>query len=204
MIFLPAFSMVAYDNPTMVNVQARSMLCRALVIRATADSGTLEPAVRRALAEVDPDLQVIRLQTMTEQVSSNFRIERLMSRLTSLYGVLALIVAAIGLYGVTAFSVAQRTREIGVRMALGADRSRIVRTVMRGPLLQAIAGLLIGVPLSIAGAHAIAAQLYGVDAADPVIFATAIAVLLVSMVAAAIIPGLRAASIDPTRALRGE
>ena len=115
-----------------------------------------------------------------------------------------LIVAAIGLYGVTAFSVAQRTREIGVRMALGADRSRIVRTVMRGPLLQAIAGLVIGVPLSIAAARAIASQLYGVNTTDPVIFGSAIAVLLVSMIAAAIIPGLRAASIDPTRALRGE
>ena len=205
MIFLPAFSTVDYsDSPTMTNVQARSMLARALVIRATAEPGMLEPAVRRALAEVDADLQVIRVLTMTEQVSGNFRIERLMSRLTSLYGGLALIVAAIGLYGVTAFSVAQRTREIGVRMALGADRSRIVRTVMRGPLLQAITGLLIGVPLSIVGARAIAAQLYGVDAADPVIFATAIVVLLASMVAAAIVPGLRAASIDPTRALRGE
>jgi predicted permease len=204
MIFLPAFSTVAYDNPSMANVQARSLLFRVVVIRATTDLGTLEPAIRRALADVDADLQVIRVLTLTEQVRSNFRIERLMSRLTSLYGLLALLVAAIGLYGVTAFSVAQRTREIGVRMALGADRARIVRTVMRGPLLQAIAGLVIGVPLSLAAGRAIAAHLYGVDAGDPTIFGTAIVVLLVSMAAAAIIPGLRAASIDPTRALRGD
>jgi predicted permease len=204
MIFLPAFSMVPYSDPTMANVQARSMLFRAVVIRATTDLGTLEPAIRRALADVDPDLQVIRVLTMTEQVSTNFRIERLMSRLTSLYGLLALAVAAIGLYGVTAFSVAQRTREIGVRMALGADRGRILRTVLRGPLRQALLGLVIGVPLSLAAGRLIATQLYGVDAADPKILGIAVAVLFASMVAAAVIPGLRATSIDPTRALRGE
>jgi ABC-type antimicrobial peptide transport system permease subunit len=153
---------------------------------------------------VDPDLQVIRVLPLGDQVSSNFRIERLMSRLTSVYGLLALVVAAIGLYGVTAFSVAQRTREIGVRMALGASRRRIIRTVMRGPLLQALAGLVIGVPLSLASGRLIATQLYGVDAADPVILGVAVVVLFASMLAAAIIPGLRAASIDPTRALRGE
>ena len=204
MIFLPAFSAVAYSNPTMANVQARSMLFRALVIQASTDMGTLEPAIRRALSAVDPDLQVIRVLPLGDQVSSNFRIERLMSRLTSVYGLLALVVAAIGLYGVTAFSVAQRTREIGVRMALGASRRRIIRTVMRGPLLQALAGLVIGVPLSLASGRLIATQLYGVDAADPVILGVAVVVLFASMLAAAIIPGLRAASIDPTRALRGE
>jgi ABC-type antimicrobial peptide transport system permease subunit len=174
------------------------------VIQASTDMGTLEPAIRRTLSEVDADLQVIRVLPMREQVSSNFRIERLMSRLTSVYGILALVVAAIGLYGVTAFSVAQRTREIGVRMALGADRRRILRTVMRGPLLQALAGLAVGVPLSLAAGRMIATQLYGVDAADPRILGAAILVLLGSMVAAAVVPGLRATSIDPTRALRGE
>jgi predicted permease len=204
MIFLPAFSTVAYENPTMASVQARSMLFRTIVVRAAAEMGILEPAIRRALAEVDPDLQVLRVLPLAEQVRDNFSIERLMSRLTSAYGLLALMVAAIGLYGVTAFSVAQRTREIGVRMALGADRGRIVRTVMRGPLLQALIGLAIGVPLALAAGQSIASQLYGVESGDPVILGVAVLVLLASMLVAAVTPGLRAASIDPTRALRGD
>jgi ABC-type antimicrobial peptide transport system permease subunit len=204
MIFLPGFSAVEYENPTNANVQARSMLFRTLIVQSSADLGALEPAIRRALAQVDPDLQVIRVLTMEEQVSANYRIERLMSRLTSLYGLLALAVASIGLYGITAFSVAQRTREIGVRMALGADRVRIIRNVMRGPILQAIAGLAIGIPLALAAGRSIAAQLHGVEPRDPIILGIAVVVLLISAVVAAILPGLRAASIDPTRALRGD
>jgi predicted permease len=204
MIFLPGFSAVEYENPTNANVQARSMLFRTLIVQSSSDLGALEPAIRRALAQVDPDLQVIRVLTMEEQVSANYRIERLMSRLTSLYGLLALAVASIGLYGITAFSVAQRTREIGVRMALGADRAQIIRNVMRGPILQAIAGLALGIPLALAAGRSIAAQLHGVEPRDPVILGIAVVVLLISAGVAAILPGLRAAAIDPTRALRGE
>ena len=204
MIFLPGFSTVDYANPTSANVQARSLLFRTLIVQSSSAIGALEPAIRRALAQVDPDLQVIRVLTLDEQVSANFRIERLMSRLTSVYGLLALAVASIGLYGITAFSVAQRTREIGVRMALGADRARIIRTVMRGPMLQALAGMAIGIPLALAAGRAIASQLHGVEPRDPAILGIAVVMLLVSAIAAAVLPGLRAASIDPTHALRGE
>src|SRR5947207_12610723 len=104
----------------------------------------IEPILRRTLAEVDPDLILIRVLPMPTQISLNFRLNRLMARLTGAYGLLALVVAAIGLYGVTAYTVARRTREIGVRMALGADRSRVLAEVLRGTLAQTGAGLLIG------------------------------------------------------------
>ena len=188
----------------MANVQARSMLFRSVIVRASAEPGVLEPAIRRALAEVDPDLHVLRVLPHAEQVGANFRIERLMARLTSIYGLLALALASVGLYGITAFGVAQRTREIGVRMALGADRSRIVRTMVRGPIVQTLIGLAIGVPLALAGTRLIATQLYGVGSQDRVVFGAAMAVLLACAVLAAIGPALRAASINPVNALRGE
>ena len=146
------------------------MLLRTLIVHASVDPAALEPAIRRAITEVDPDIHVIRVRPYAEQVSFNFRIERLMARLTSTYGLLALLVASIGLYGVTAFTVAQRTREIGVRMALGADRSRILATVVRGPVGQTLVGLAIGVPLAFVVRRLIATQLYGVGSEDPLVF----------------------------------
>jgi predicted permease len=204
MIFLPAFQTVEYADAGDANVQARSLLLRTLIVHASAESAALEPAIRRALADVDRDIHVVRIMTHERQVSANFRIERLMSRLTSMYGLLALALATVGLYGVTAFGVAQRTREIGVRMALGADRPRIISTVLRGPIVQTLVGLLVGAPLALAASGSIATQLFGVGSADPAILVATIAVLLASTLAAAVAPALRAASINPTQALRGE
>jgi predicted permease len=204
MIFLPAFQVVEYAEPSAASVQARSMLLRTLIVHASVDPAVLERAIRRAITEIDPDIHVIRVRPLAEQVSLNFRIERLMARLTSTYGLLALLVASIGLYGVTAFTVAQRTREIGVRMALGADRSRIVATVARGPVGQTLVGLAIGVPLAFVASRLISTQLYGVGSEDPLVFGAATVVLLGSAAIAATIPALRAASINPTQALRGD
>ena len=207
MIFLPAFQAVEYADSKSAgaSVQARSMaLLRTLVIQADVDAVALEPAIRRAIAEVDGDIPVISVVPYTDQVSRNFRTERLMARLTSVYGLLALILAAIGLYGVTAFWVAQQTREIGVRMALGADRSRILRGVLRRPLAEALVGLCIGLPLAFAGSQLLASQLYGVEQIDAGIFGVTAAVLLASIAVAAILPARRAARVDPLVALRYE
>jgi ABC-type antimicrobial peptide transport system permease subunit len=138
------------------------------------------------------------------QVSGNFRIQRLLSRLTSLYSALALILTALGLYGVTAYGVARRTREIGVRMALGAERNRILRTVVRGPLLETLIGLAIGLPLAMLAGRALASQLYGLGGQNPLVWSITIAVLVATSMLAAIVPARRAASIDPAKALRGE
>jgi predicted permease len=204
MIFLPAFQSVEYADPAEVSVQARSMLLRTLVVNASVGRGALEAAIRRAIAEVDSEITIIRMPALADQVAASFRTERLLARLTSLYGLLALVLAAVGLYGVTAFGVAQRTREIGVRMALGADRGRVLRTIVRGPILQTAIGLALGVPLAMAAVRAMASQLYGVGNGAPAIFTAAAGVLLVTGGIAALMPALRAASIDPTRALRGD
>jgi predicted permease len=207
MIFLPAFQTVEYAdaNSAGASVQARSMaLMRTLVIRAEMDAVVLEPAIRATIGDVDRDMPVMNVVPYTDQVSTNFRTERLMAHLTSVYGLLALILAALGLYGVTAFWVAQQTREIGLRMALGADRNRILRTVLRRPLVEALVGLCIGLPLAFAGSQLLASQLYGVEKVDARIWGVTATVLLASIAIAAILPARRAARVDPLVTLRYE
>ena len=202
MMFLSAFQSVPYDDATARSVQLRSMLLRAIVIQTVAGAGNVEPALRSAVAEVDATVNITRVMSLANQVSANFRVERLMSRVTSLYGVLALVLASLGLYGVTAYTVAQRTREIGVRLALGADRTSIMRHVVGAPVLATGLGLILGVPLASVAANAIKTQLYGVDSQNVTVLAIAGAVLLATAALAAALPAVRAASIDPSRALR--
>jgi predicted permease len=165
---------------------------------------SMESAVRKALADVDPNLTVLNMVSFGEQVARNFNQERLIARLAGLFGVLALILACVGLYGVTAYAVARRTNEIGIRMALGADRRSVLRLVLRSALAQLIIGLTIGAPIALAGGRVLADQLYGVKSYDPTILVFAAMVLVISALLAASIPARRAASVDPIVALRYE
>ena len=124
--------------------------------------------------------------------------------MTGLFGILALLLAAVGLYGVTAYTVERRTSEIGVRMALGANRMNVIRLVLRGAFLQIFIGLLIGIPISIACSRLISAQLYQVKGWDPLVLGGSIIALSVCAFFASIIPAQRAASINPVKALRTE
>jgi ABC-type antimicrobial peptide transport system permease subunit len=164
----------------------------------------LQPNVQRTLAAVDSNLTVIQAITLDEQVSRKFNGERLVARLTTLYGLLALVLACVGLYGVAAYTVARRTGEIGIRMALGAPRAKIIRMMLRLAISPVALGLLIGFPLALAGGHAIASQLYGVKSYDPLILGMALLVLSAASTLAAVIPARRAAAIDPVQALRIE
>jgi macrolide transport system ATP-binding/permease protein len=175
---------------------------RVVAIHATAGAGTLEPQLRQAVARVTPDVTVVRVLPMSEQVSGNFSMNRLLSGLTLSYGLLALALAFLGLYAVTSFTVARRTREIGIRMALGADRGRVIRDVVRGAVGHTVLGLAVGVPAVLLSTGAIATLLYSVQPKDPKVIAAAAAVLLLSAVIAAAVPARRAAAVDPTRALR--
>jgi ABC-type antimicrobial peptide transport system permease subunit len=211
MIFLPALQTVAYEDPTQVSVQARSMVAGAVVLHVAPGTSGLEPLVKQAMAQTDPNLTVVRLISMRDQVGLNFRVNRLLSSLTAAYGLLALALASLGLYGVTAYGVARRTREIGVRMALGADRARVVRDVLRGALAQTALGLafglpaaLVAVPAALAATGSTTSQLYGIGARDPVVLTMVALTLLLSATIAAAIPARRAAAVDPTRALRSE
>jgi ABC-type lipoprotein release transport system permease subunit len=173
-------------------------------LRVAGNTENLNAAVRRTLAGIDPNLTILDLMTMREQVKRNFNQDRLIARLTELFGGLALILACVGLYGVTAYAVTQRTGEIGIRMALGADRPRILGLVLRGALLQLGIGLAIGIPAALAGGRLLANQLYAVKSHDPLILAWTAAVLTACALVAGLVPAQRAASIDPIRALRVE
>jgi predicted permease len=184
--------------------EARSMFPNSITLRFAGDASTLEPLVRRTLANINPDLTIIDFHSLDYQVSGNFNQERLISRLTSLFGLLALLLASVGLYGITAYSVARRTSEIGLRMALGANRGNVVAMVMRGASWQVGLGLALGIPAALLGGHLMATQLYGVKTYDPLTLAGAVALLAAFAAVAGFIPARRAASIEPMHALRTE
>jgi predicted permease len=202
MAFLPALQIPPFEDVTALNVHRRSTIMGAVELRLTPGARGTEPLLRRALAALDPDLAVVRVLDMPTQVSRNFRVNRLMARLTAAYAMLALAVAALGLYGVTAYAVARRTREIGVRMALGADRGRVLREIVKGALGQTVVGLLLGLPLALLATRALASQLYGIGPRDPLSFVAVTLVLLTSAALAALVPARRAAMVDPASALR--
>jgi len=160
--------------------------------------------VRRALASVDPNLPVMAMGSLHEQVEGQFSQQQLIARLTSFFGILSLVLASIGLYGVTAFNAGRRINEIGVRMALGADRPHLIALILRGAFGLIAVGLLIGLPLSLAFGRLLGHQLYGMNPYNPVLLLTAIAALGLSALIAALIPAFRASAISPLQALRTE
>jgi predicted permease len=205
LFFVPLAQHVKYEDGSMMGrIDDMTHYIEGAVLQVRGSSEGLEPQIRRVFSEVDPNLTLLLVQNMREQVDSNFDQRRAVANMTGLFGILALILAAVGLYGVTAYTVERRTSEIGVRMALGADRSGIVRLVLRGAFLQILIGLLIGIPASIGCARLISAQLYQVKGWDPVVLIASIATLLLCALVASIIPARRAASIDPVKALRTE
>jgi ABC-type antimicrobial peptide transport system permease subunit len=155
-------------------------------------------------AEVEPNLTITSLRPLREQIAHSFSQERAVAGLAGLFGIVALLLAAVGLYGVTAYSVAQRTNEIGIRMALGASRTKVVGLVLQGASFRVLMGLAFGIPLSIGAGRLISSQLYGVSIWDPVALSVASATLAAAAFFAAIIPARRAASISPMDALRNE
>jgi macrolide transport system ATP-binding/permease protein len=181
-----------------------SVYAGAIVIETARSLPGFEKLVGDTLASINPNLTILKFQTFRQQIDDRFTQERLISRLTSLFGLLALLLAAIGLYGVTAYTVVRRTPEIGVRMALGAARSRVIGMVMRGAMLQTVAGLAIGIPVAIFCVRYVKSQLYEITSVNAAVMAVAIGVLTLAAAIAGIIPARRAASIDPVRALRIE
>jgi ABC-type antimicrobial peptide transport system permease subunit len=166
--------------------------------------GSLEPQVRRALADADPNLTVTNIRTLQQQVDRSFDQPRAVVTLAGLFGIVALVLAAIGLYGVTAYGVAQRTNEIGIRIALGADRVNVVGMVLRGAFSRVLIGVALGLPLAVGAGRLISAQLYGVRFWDPLALGVAASALAVCAFFAAMIPATRAASMSPMTALRAE
>jgi putative ABC transport system permease protein len=160
--------------------------------------------VRKALASIEPDLVVYGVAPYSKILAGNFRQENMIATLTMLFGVLGLLLAAVGLYGVMAYTVEQRTHEIGVRMALGANRAKVVRMVLRGAFFQIGIGLGLGIPLAIGAGRLMTDQLFGVSPWDPRMLTIATLLLCAAALLASWIPAARAASVDPMVALRTE
>lgn len=182
----------------------RSHFPRALEVQTAATVPNLEAELRRMLARVDRRVTVRGVSPMAEQVARNFNVERLIATLATAFGGVALLLACLGLYGVTAYGVSRRTREIGIRMAIGATQSGVLRSVLRSAFGQLALGVAIGIPASLAAGSLLRANLFGVTAHDPLTLACAVAILTLCALVAALIPARRAASVDPMRALRTE
>jgi ABC-type antimicrobial peptide transport system permease subunit len=175
-----------------------------IYLRAQADPRQMEDELRERMRQFDPHVPVVGLQTMNEQIGFSLRTERLVASLSGVFGGLATLLAVIGLYGVMAYVVMRRTREIGIRIALGALRSNVIAMVMREVFILIGAGLAAGFSLALALANLIRSQLFGLDPRDPLTFIGSAVVLALAAGSAGFIPALRASGIDPTTALRQE
>ncbi|MGD0125180.1 MAG: ABC transporter permease [Terriglobia bacterium] len=164
----------------------------------------LLPVMRRAVAEFGPDLPLLEPMTQQEQFEKSYTDERLSARLAICFGFLAALLVATGLYGTLAYRVSRRTSEIGVRMALGAQRRQVLWMVLRESLVVSVAGIIVGLPLAVVGARVLRSMLFGLGPGDPLAFAAAILGLAIVVLAASLIPAQRAAKVDPMVALRYE
>ncbi len=195
---------LGYKQDSMIGVEAQSMFANSILLKFDRPQQNVAEMARRTLASIDRNLTVIDLRSMDAQVAGNFNQDRLIARLTTLFGVVALVLACVGLYGVTAYYVVRRRSEIGVRMALGATRPGVVGLVLRRVLVQIGFGLLLGIPCAFLTGHLMKSQLYGVQSYDPAALLGSISMLAFSALVAGFLPARRAASIEPMKALRTE
>ncbi len=204
MYFTPMTQLTPYSRPdVMANEYLRHSPANLIVHYHGPESATAA-AVRQTLQSINPDIPILKMMSYDDQLSMTFTREELVVRLTTLFGVLALVLASIGLYGVTAYSVARRTSEVGVRMALGATRGAVLTMIVRSALSQALLGLLVGLPLCFVAAQWLQHSLYQTSSFQPFVLIAVAVLLLASALVAAVIPARKAASIDPMRALRTE
>jgi predicted permease len=204
MFYVPLAQTAEYSDELMKKIELRSHFIGGIMLVTQLPPGALEPLITRTLADLDPNLTINSIRTMRQQIDLSFDQDRAVASLAGLFGIVALVLAAIGLYGVTAYTVAQRTNEIGIRMALGADRPKILRLVLGGAFKRVLIGLVLGLPLAVGAGRLISAQLYGVSSWDGVSLAVAVGALAFCSFLAAIIPASRAAAISPMDALRTE
>ena len=176
----------------------------AVVVETAQPMNDMESIARRTLMEINPNLAMERFETFDAQIAGRFTHEQMLSTLMTLFGGLALLLATVGLYGVTSYTVVRRTSEIGVRMALGADRSGVVAMILRSVLLQTLLGLAIGIPVAFYGVTLVKSQLYELTTVSSGSLVVAVGMLLAAACVAGVIPARRAASVDPVRALRTE
>jgi predicted lysophospholipase L1 biosynthesis ABC-type transport system permease subunit len=185
-------------------IEQRPLPLRSIEIGVTGDPALMTAAVRRAISEAAPNLPIEGVTTLSERVSTNLSQERLLLSLASAFGALALGLAAFGLFGLLSYAVARRSADFGIRLALGAQRRSILLAVLREALLLALAGVVIGLPLVVAGSSVMRSLLFGVSAYDTGTIVTTVAVLAMVAALAGLLPAWRASRVDPLTALRAE
>jgi ABC-type antimicrobial peptide transport system permease subunit len=173
-------------------------------LRTQANPHSIEDALRQRLRQFDPHVPVVDLETVSEQIEFSLRTERLMASLSALFGGVATLLAAVGLYGVMAYSMTRRTREVGIRMALGALRADVIWMVMGEVAVLVAGGMAVGLPLALALSGLARSQLYGLEPRDPATLAAAILTLGCAAALAGFVPAWRASRIHPVEALRHE
>ncbi len=204
MFYIPEAQTVHFDQPDIESYELGSQNLYNIVIWAPGHPQNFTLQVKRALADVDPNLVIYNVLPYSNVIQGTFDQQNMIASLTWLFGAVGLVLAAIGLYGVTAYGVEQRTSEIGIRMALGADRGSVLSMVLRSAFLQVAIGLALGIPAAMGTGYLIANQLYSIKPYDPRILGLAAVLLALAALIAALIPAQRAASVNPTEALRSQ
>jgi ABC-type antimicrobial peptide transport system permease subunit len=204
MYFLPYTQTIQYEPSGYRRLEGATMSARSIQLSVAGAPENYESLLRNIVADVNPSLSVGNVRSYSEQVAVQFNQQRLIARLTGIFSLLALLLASVGLYGVTSYNVTQRTGEIGVRMALGANRANVVAMILRHAFTQVGIGLCIGIPLAILCGIYLAHQLYGVGRFNLIALGGAVLVLTLCTLIAGLVPARRAASIDPMEALRIE
>jgi ABC-type antimicrobial peptide transport system permease subunit len=204
MFWLPETQSVKYDDPQFSTFDIFSHFLYNIVIWAPGNPPGMEERVRKVLSSVDPNLVLYGVDPYSKVLSADFQQENMIATLTTLFGVLGLVLAAVGLYGVMAYNVEQRTSEIGLRMALGANRGNVVRMVLHGAFSQVGIGLALGIPAAIGAGKLMSDQLFGVRPWDPIMLTSAVLLLGLAALLASVIPAQRAAGVEPMVALRNE
>jgi predicted permease len=212
MTYIPLAQIEPYlpveDSPTapkpVVREENQDRYANIILLRTTGDPAKASADLRAAVAAVNPNIPILKITTIQEQVSNLIANDELLSTLTAVFSMLALLLAAIGLYGVMSYNVAQRTPEIGVRLALGAQAETVLWMVLRESVLLLAIGMALGLPLTVAATRSIQSQLFGLKAMDPITFGVAIVVISGMTLLATLLPARRAARIDPLVALRYE